>query len=383
MWKSQAEVVREIGAVEDLLLDPKLKPAPSEVAILYSTSSDIWTVSGNRAFGFNRMHTWMALAHAQVPVEMVAERQVVRGQLEGKKVCYLSGPNLTRAAAEKLRDWVKAGGTLILSASAAGRDEFNRPLDLLDDILPSDRNEIVTSQKFLNSGSYMYILKPQETVTTDSGQSLEVLSVSQQQKPRPEATVLATFSDDSPATVRRSAGKGAVISHGFLPALDYIKQAVVARKKLVADADALKKPELKQGDHPAPPVEQENGKKINKPAADPRIDRSYNPWDFSALTREFLLQPVRAARINPELQCDLPLVDATLLMGDSTSAWLIPLANQTLERQEKVGFSLRVEKRIVTKVESVYHGEVAFEQNDGVVKFSLPLDASDYVTVRF
>ncbi|MDF1860392.1 MAG: hypothetical protein P1U87_09255 [Verrucomicrobiales bacterium] len=383
MWASQAEVVREIGAVEDLLLDPKLKPAPAEVAILYSTSSDIWTVGGNRAFGFNRMHNWMALAHAQVPVDLVAGRQVVKGQLDGRKVCYLSGPNLSRAAAEKLRDWVRAGGTLILSAGAAERDEFNRPLELLDDILPSDREELLTSQKYLNSGSYLPILKPQDIVTTESGQTLEVLSVLQRQKPRGEATVLAKFADGSPATVRGSAGKGAVVSHGFLPALDYIKQAVAARQKLVADAEAGKKPGLMQGDHPAPPVEQEKGKKPTEPAADPRIERSYNPWDFSAQTREFLLQPVRRAGIDPDLQCDVPLIDAILLQDDSSSAWLIPLANHTLERQEKVTFSLRVGTRQVKKMESVYHSDLAFEQRDGQVRFSLSLDASDYVTVRF
>ena len=47
----------------------------------------------NFAYGFDRMHTWLALAHAQVPVDIVPEREIER--LDGYKVCYLSGPNLT------------------------------------------------------------------------------------------------------------------------------------------------------------------------------------------------------------------------------------------------------------------------------------------------
>jgi hypothetical protein len=65
-WRANAEVVREIGGSEDLLLSAAA--APAEVAVLYSSSSDVWTSKRNHAFGFNRMHTWMALAHAQIPV---------------------------------------------------------------------------------------------------------------------------------------------------------------------------------------------------------------------------------------------------------------------------------------------------------------------------
>src|SRR5215217_7235563 len=117
MWKAQAELVREIGGAEDLLL-PAMPPA-AEVAILYSSATDVWTAKGNLAYGFDRMHTWLALAHAQVPVDIVSEGAVAAGGLAKYKVCYLSGPNLTRAAADKLAHWVRAGGTLWLTAGAA------------------------------------------------------------------------------------------------------------------------------------------------------------------------------------------------------------------------------------------------------------------------
>ena len=115
----------EIGPAEDLLL-PAMPP-PAEVAILYSSASDAWTIKGNLAYGFDRMHTWLALAHAQVPSDIVHEWGVAAGQLANYKVCYLAGPNLTRTAAEKLAEWVRGGGTLWLTAGAADARRVRPP----------------------------------------------------------------------------------------------------------------------------------------------------------------------------------------------------------------------------------------------------------------
>ena len=129
-WTANAALTREVGAVEDLLLTAM--PAPAKVALLYSSSSDVWTVGDNLAYGFDRMHTWLALAHAQVPVDIVSERQVERrARSTATRSATSAGPNLTRAAAEKLKDWVQRGGTLWLTAGAAARDEYDRPLDVL------------------------------------------------------------------------------------------------------------------------------------------------------------------------------------------------------------------------------------------------------------
>ena len=98
LWAANAELTREFGAVEDWLVTAR--PAPTDVALLYSSAADIWTMQSNLAFGFDRMHTWLALMHAQVPVDIVSEREI--DLLDRCKVCYLSGPNLTGAAAKKL-----------------------------------------------------------------------------------------------------------------------------------------------------------------------------------------------------------------------------------------------------------------------------------------
>ncbi len=159
-WVANAALTREVGAVEDRLLTAM--PAPAKVALLYSSASDIWTLGGNLAYGFDRMHTWLALAHAQIPVDVVSERQVSEGLLEGYQVCYLSGPNLARPAADKLKAWVRGGGTLWLTAGAASLDEYNRPLTALEELVPAARQPASEPQKFTSSGRYLTALSPQD-----------------------------------------------------------------------------------------------------------------------------------------------------------------------------------------------------------------------------
>ncbi len=381
-WRANAELVREIGAVEDLLVDAA--PKPADVAILYSSSSDIWMLNRNNAFGFDRMHTWMALAHAQIPVDFLAERQVERGLLDGYKVCYLSGPNLTQAAARKLAAWVNDGGTLFLSAGAASRDEFNRPLDILDSLLPAKRGPLETLQPFLNSGAYVFILQPKDTVTAN-GTKLEVLSVRQEQQSRQDAEVLARFANGSAAIVRAKAGRGTIYSAGFLPSLDYIKQAVVARRQRMTAKTSAEEAAANRDSVPTPPIDVpavDGAQARQMPfTAKNRLDRSYNPWEFQTETRELILTPVRETKIHLPLTCSVPLVDAVFLEADGAA--VIPIANYTLAPLNRVEFTLQAD-RPVARIETVHRGSIEFHHaGQNRVQFSIPLDASDYVSVYY
>ena len=404
VWTANAEITREIGAVEDWLVTAK--PAPVDVAILYSSSSDIWTMQTNVAFGHDRMHTWLALTHAQTPVDIVPEREIER--LNQYKVCYLSGPNLTRAAAAKLRTWVESGGTLFLTAGAASRDEFNRPLDTLKSLLPVERSELTTPEPYNNSGKFLSYLNPQDTVTW-GGEKLEVLSVRQSLKPRsrirensdraserpnshefgyrPE--VLATFKDGQPAVVSGPAAKGQVIVCGFLPALSYIKPALLARRPLEQKVDAHHAADkLRASDNSdQPEATNATGSSASKvhaiegisPADRDLLDRSHNPWVYPESIRDRLLTPIRTAKITPSLTCDTPLIDAVELRCEQ--GVLLAISNHTLHPLDRVELRLKTDKP-VTRVESVRHGPIRFEPLDGgLILIALPLEASDFVTV--
>ena len=409
LWTANAEISREIGAVEDWLLTAK--PVPAEVAILYSSSSDIWTMQNNVAFGHDRMHTWLGLTHAQTPIDIVPERELER--LDHYKVCYLSGPNLTRAAAAKLRMWVESGGTLWLTAGAASRDEFNRPLDTLASVLPVERGELTTPEPYNNSGKFLSYLTARDTVTWGDEQ-LEVLSVKQSLKPRAvgrallpvtpatemsgksarptedEPThVLATFKDGAPAAISGRVGKGNVIVTGFLPALSYIKPALLARRpleqKLDAHHAAAKLGSSDNADQPAATnatassaLEAAAVEGIS-PADRELLDRSHNPWRYPAGIRDRLLTPVRLAKLTASLTCDTSLIDAVELRCEQ--GVLIALSNHTLQPLDRIELRLKTDQP-VTRVESVRLGPIPFKQTEAsVIRITLPLAASDFVTV--
>lgn len=387
LWAANADITREIGAVEDWLLTART--APAEVAVLYSSSSDIWTMGTNLAYGFDRMHTWLALSHAQVPLDIVPEREVAGGRLDGYKVCYLSGPNLTRAAAAKLKAWVEAGGTLWLTAGAAERDEFNRPLDTLTQLLPAQRGDAADLEPYQSSGRFLSHLPAKDTVAWN-GQPLEVLSVRQPLAARDGAVVPATFHDGSPAVVSGRAGAGRIIVVGFLPALAYIKIALAARapleRQVAAEQLAAKTRASAQADQPeaasaAVAAVSADGKPASAMASADRelLSRSHNPWQFPAGVRDLIVSPVREAGITPPLTSDTPLIDAVQLPCEQ--GVLIALANYTLQPQERVGLQLRVPKP-VQRVESVRRGPLHFEQAPGLIRWTMPLDANDFVMVH-
>jgi hypothetical protein len=359
-WTANAAITREFGAVEDMLITAM--PAPAKVALLYSSASDVWTVDETHAYGFERMHTWMALAHAQMPVDIVSEQQVAKNLLDGYHVCYLTGPNLTLAAAEKLRQWVQNGGTLWLTAGAASRDEFNRPLHILEDIFPAQRGEVTELQKFQASGRYLHTLAAKDEVKWEGGKA-SVLAVKQSLIANVGSSTLGTYTDNSAAIVCGTAGRGTIYCCAFLPALSYIKTALEQRnalQKKIDDKTALNADEQREAT---------------------LLERSYNPWKFPADLRDLMLMPARSAKIVPPIQCSHALVDA-VFMPDQKGI-LIPLANYTLEPIAKLTLKITV-PRVVVKAESAVRGGIPFQQTTPTtVQISLPLENNDFLTLRF
>ena len=359
-WTASAAITREIGAVEDMLLT--VMPAPAKVALLYSSSSDAWTLNDNLAYGFDRMHTWMALSHAQMPVDIVGERQAAEGALDQYSVCYLTGPNLSISAANRLKQWVQRGGTLWLTAGAASRDEFNRPLPVFDGILPADRGDVVKLQAHTSSGRYLAALAAKDEVKWDGGRA-SVLSAKQTLMAHANAETIASFKDNTPALVRGSSGKGTVYCAGFLPALAYIKTALDERNAVQKKID----------DKAVLSAEEQDDAAL--------IERSYNPWRFPADVRDLILLPARNAKIDPPIKCSHALVDAVFMPHER--GVLIPLANYTLKPIPQLKLTVTVPRHIAA-VDSALHGKLPFRQSSpGMIELSLPLENNDFVKLTF
>lgn len=365
-WFANAELVREFGGAEDLLLPAR--KARSSVAILYSSSADIWTLGRNHAYGFDRMFLWLALTHRQVPVDFLSEKMVAEDEVSHYRVCYLSGPNLTRAAAEKLVAWVKRGGVLVLTAGAASRDEFNQPLTILDEILPATRTAIEELQPYHSSGGGLHRLRPLDTaIASTNGPSFEVLSVKQALTPKPGAEILGTFSNGVPAYVSARFENGQVYQAGFLPGLSYMRPALVARQKLAEAAGKLNAADIPESSAVVP--------------EEALLRRSQSPWQYPGTIRELITKPVIDSKTPLPIQCDVPLVDAVLMEGEHGA--VVPLANYTLQPLKRVTLTVTT-KHPVQRVETVHHGKLSFRRKAPTqVEFKLPLRETDFVLLHY
>ncbi len=127
-----ARAGRFLGKAEEFLFGARWA-AEAEVAFCSPRSSEIWGHAGtdDAASWEDAKWVYLALRHAHVPVDVVSEQRLAEGSLSKYKAIYVAGPNLRRDAADRLKEWVRAGGLLWTGVLGCSRDEALRPLDLI------------------------------------------------------------------------------------------------------------------------------------------------------------------------------------------------------------------------------------------------------------
>ncbi len=174
--------------------------------------------------------TYSALTHQHLAVDPLDEKLLTEGDLSGYKVIYVPSPILTRTAAEKLAAWVKAGGTLFTNASGLSQDESGRPLNPLAEALGlADRKkaEVWSQTPLYLSGALEPFTPvkgtspPKDAGVKFSDQNLPLIVGREILNPKPDAKVLARFSDGGAALTEFAYGQGHVFVAGFFPGLEY------------------------------------------------------------------------------------------------------------------------------------------------------------------
>ncbi len=236
--------------------------------------------------------THSALTHGHFPVDPLDEGLLESADLSQYRVIYVPSPVLTRAAAEKLAEWVRAGGFLYTNAGGLARDEAGRPLESLAPALglSGQRTTDLWVETPLYASGLMEPFKPvsgvsaPEDVTVKSGEGSLPLAVGREVlNPLPAAETLARFSDGGVAMTRFPYGKGRVYVAGFFPALEY---------------------------------------------SAPLRHHGYDMTrDFPPLARDFVTLPVRDAGILPVVDAASPLVEGLLLKNPETQARAVTLMN--------------------------------------------------------
>ncbi|MGB2822380.1 MAG: hypothetical protein WBF17_15450, partial [Phycisphaerae bacterium] len=288
-----------LGRTEDVLYGSRWM-RPAEVAVVKPRSSELWMRlakgPARDAAWENAKWTYTALAHAHVPVDPLDEEMLAAEDLSRYKAIYVSGPNLTRAAAGRLKEWVLAGGTLYTSGWGLVRDEANRPLAELAPVLGlPTRSEprmyyqvtLYGATRIESYGDARKVIAPvpdgAKIVPADKRKGGFVPVVGTEPlRPGPKAKVLARFADGTAAMTCNAFGKGRAYVVGFFPGLEY--------------------------------------------SAAVRHDRFNMAREFDADRRAFVAAPA-LERVQPVVDAGLPTVEGVLLVNDASGRRAVTLAN--------------------------------------------------------
>lgn len=288
------------GTIEDWL-EPA-QPVEAPVAMLLSQASDLWELGGlgqgavepgsdpTNAFQEERKNTYYVLRNASYRVDLLTEADVRDGYLERYRALYVGGENLERAAAQKLVSWVEKGGVLYASAGAARKDEYDEPLTVLDPVL--GRGERLAYRRYrgpLRAKLELPFLRPLDTVQAREGGTFHALATKETFQTLEGATVLATYTDGTPAFVRRAVGSGWAYYIGTFPATAWLQKAL-------------------------PVIPCGKGGPEKGPGGSPRYP-SFEPVDFQAAAGAAVLRPLADAGIRPDLRPDRPHVVCNRLAG--------------------------------------------------------------------
>lgn len=331
-----AETHAMIGKAEALLWPGR--PAPSPVAILHPRSAELWdakqvavptmihdatNTSLNAAtvdYMAEAFDLYLALQHANIPCDFVDEDDLSAVGLRGRKVLYVTEPNVPAEGQQGLLEWVKAGGTLVLVSNAATADRYDDPCDLLRSGLglreqPRERLLLRNAEALTDAGAgtgarfgAFRAVGPRATFLAP-----------------PAAGALASFADGAPALVEAAAGKGAAVCFSWMPGLSYYRSGTFRR-------DAL-------------------------------------PTGFAAPLREMIAYPVRKAGVMPPVRLDRAMIETPLLLSEQGGA--LTVLNWSGAPQANVRCTVQLPWP-VTSVRAVKAGKLAFTQARGAVTCTLP-----------
>ncbi|MFM8891917.1 MAG: hypothetical protein ACKOTB_09925, partial [Planctomycetia bacterium] len=298
-----AEAHGMIGAAEETLW-PGRRPA-AEVAILAPRSAEMWDARGVQKpgiddatnHGLNRatvdylaevFDLYLALQHANVPVDFVDEDDLAGEGIRRYRVLYVTEPNVPVEGQRGLAAWVAAGGTLVTVPGAAARDRYDDPSTEIDEATgmarPSRERLLIADTRSL----------PDVAEGTGAQGGFVAVGARERLPSAPEA--VASFADASPAVVVRPVGDGRVVHFAWFPGLSYWKSSR-------GSSDGL-------------------------------------PAGFSASIRSWIVWPTGLAGVRPPVTVDHPLVETPLLRSEAGHA--ITLLNWTGSPLDEVRLSLRL-----------------------------------------
>jgi hypothetical protein len=350
-WRTIRNLVRDVGVADDIIWNGQVRPA--QVAILLSHATDIYEdARGSSIYNFERKNLYLALRHAGVAIDFVTEEDVCEGWLRGGsnrgagyRVLYVCGDHMLRSCAAKLRDWVKGGGQLFSVAGGGFLDEFNQPLDTLMPVYGITEQRLQLSEKHLFAKEGLAWVRALDSVGAEH--SLPAL-IARQTFATTSTGAIRFTNGEMAGVINHPAGLGAASIIGTFPGSAYVQPAIPKR-----------------------------------PWDRGTSEQNFNhfiPTGFDRAVQQLILGPVRAAKVQSDLDLSERLVDATVI--DSPAGYAIPLANYSGKRIRQLTITV-VQCGKVRSAQSARRGPLHFKSGvEGSLSVTLPLDDADLIVLR-
>ena len=351
-YEAVQDVTHTVGAADELLAEAR--PVRGSVTLLYSETTDVWMLPEKiNNYGREREGVFLALRHAQFPVDIVTESDVAEGALKDYRVLYLVGSHIVPAAAKAVRQWVEQGGVVWSDLGSGLRDHYDRPLATLRPVYGitewsrgpvqaagAGKPGMLACRK---PSAYIHLLPlrglPKARLAAYFGHG--TLTPSDE-----GVEVLARFDGGGPAVVAHRWGKGRSVHCAWWPGLTYLREALPAT--------------LPPGDTR-------------------RFYGSYLPPHYPAEPGSLTACGARWAGAERPVESDVALAEATLQRGPLGS--VVTLVNYGPAPVASLGVRVR-QAEAVAAVTSARHGPLPFEQEGGDVRFRLPLEVGDFVCLK-
>ena len=333
-----------LGAAEELLW-PGKRPAP-HVAILAPRSAQAWDAKAqavakgisdatnnqlNRStvcYMAEAFDLYLALQHANIPVDFVSEDDLSPTGLKQYKTLYLTEPDIPSEGQRAIAEWTAAGGVAVTVTGAGQYDRYDEPCAVLSDAFgfreePRERLILADAKSLPVSASCAHPLG-----------KFEVVGPRGKLKNHAEGATLQ-MNDGSPAILEKAVGKGFAIHFPWMPGLSYWKSSTKTADRL--------------------------------------------PVGFSESIRDCILAPVRRAGIDTPVKVDMPMVETPMLVSEVGAA--VTILNWTGTPVPKLRVTIKAPFK-VREVSSVTSGNLPFSPVKDGVEVSLPLDSADILLFK-
>jgi hypothetical protein len=316
-YKGVAKVIRDIGKAEEFVYPGKVPQR--NVAIIYSTTDEIWRGDGSN--GHEKQYIHIALAQEMYPADVIDENIINERDLNQYRVIYLTDINLPLLSLKKLKKYVEDGGFLVVLPGAGERDEYNNSVDIITSFFDGEVKTYFSNEGF---GKEKIILEPETGI--DSEITVNIL-YRKAELENIKGKIIAKFSNGKPAIILNKVKKGTIIYYSFMPGHNFFTGIREANTKgFVAD--------------------------------------------FPELYKKLITFPCKIAKVPKYVE----LSEGTFEVDPLISEKGVALIMVNIGRNPIKNLDVKVREKGIKSVFSIENGEINFKEENGFIYFSMPFN---------